>query len=436
MSTFGALSTAVSGLNAQSHAFTDISNNISNSQTVGYKATDTSFSDYVLTSGNAESMNAQGANGTVLATTSYQNQAQGTITSSTNALALAISGNGFFSVDEQSGQSTNATPAFQKTGYFTRDGDFSQDSQGYLVNSSNEYLNGYMVGSNGVLNTTALQPINVSNIAFRPTATTTVTDTATLPSNSAVAAGTGTAGATSQTSTVYDSNGASHSLALNWTNTGSSAWTVSATVDGAAAPSMTANVTFDPAGNLASVTPAGGTAISTGGASAAFTIPAGSGGALGAINVKLGSIGSSAGTTMATGNGSGAVAATPTSDSVTSGTYQGITMTSDGNIMATFDNNQSQLVGKVPLAMFADANALAAHDGQAYTATSGSGQANLTLSSENGAGTLETSSVENSTTNLDTDLTKLITAQQAYGANAKVVTTANTMLQTALSMVQ
>ena len=49
MSVFGALNTAVSGLSAQSHAFTDISNNIANSQTVGYKATETSFSDYVLT---------------------------------------------------------------------------------------------------------------------------------------------------------------------------------------------------------------------------------------------------------------------------------------------------------------------------------------------------------------------------------------------------
>ena len=431
MSIFGALNTAVSGLTAQSHAFSDISNNISNSQTVGYKATDTNFSDLVLTSGNA-----QGTNGGVFAKTAYENEAQGTITSSTNALALAVSGNGFFSVDEQSGQSTSSTPAFQNTAYYTRNGDFTQNNQGYLVNSSNQYLNGYMVDSNGALNTTTLQPINVSNVAFRPTATSKLTDSASLPSAAAVAAGTGTTGATSQTSTVYDTDGQSHTLALNWSNTGPSAWTVSATLDGASAPSMSANVTFDASGKLASVTPSGGTAISTSGADASFTIPSASGSALGAINVSLGTIGSSSGTTMATGSGTGAVAAAPTSDSITSGVYQGITMTSDGNIMAKFDNNQTQLVGKVPLAMFADADALAPQDGQAYTETSGSGRANLTLVGENGAGTLETSAVENSTTDLDTDLTKLITAQQAYGANAKVVTTANTMLQTVLSMTQ
>ena len=433
MSIFGALNTAVSGLTAQSHAFSDISNNISNSQTVGYKATDTSFSDYVLSS-----TNPQGTDGTVRATTTYQNQAQGTITSSTNSLALAISGNGFFSVDEQSGQSTGTATTFQNAAYYTRDGDFSQNNQGYLVNSSNQYLNGYMVGSNGALDTTTLQPINVSNVTFRPTATSKVTDTATLPSAAAVAAGTGTSGATTQTSTVYDTDGKSHTLALNWTPSGtdSSSWTVSATVDGASTPTMSANVTFDSSGNLASVTPSGGSAVSTSGDAAAFTIPADSGNALGAISVNLGTIGSSTGTTMATGSGTGAVAATPTSDSITTGTYQGITMTSDGDVMATFDNNQTQLVGKVPLAMFADANGLAPQDGQAYTATAASGQATITLSGENGAGALETSSVENSTTDLDTDLTKLITAQQAYGANAKVVTTANTMMQTVLSMTQ
>ena len=114
-------------------------------------------------------------------------------------------------------------------------------------------------------------------------------------------------------------------------------------------------------------------------------------------------------------------------------------MTDDGSVMATFQNNDtevSQLVAKVPLAMFASPDSLASQDGEAFTATSGSGAASFTLAGENGAGNLETSAVEGSTTDLDTDLTKLITAQQAYGANAKVVTTANDMLQVALSMKQ
>lgn len=450
MSIYGALNTAVSGLSAQAHAFTDLSNNISNSQTVGYKATDTNFSDYVLTSGAAE-----GTAGTVIATTASENEAQGTISASDNALALAISGRGFFSVDEESGTATTSVPAFQTTAYYTRNGDFTENKTGYLVNSSNEYLNGYNVDSSGTLSTT-LAPINVSNVAFRPTETGTVTLAASLPNAASATTDDATAAAAmTQTQTVYDSTGAAHTLDLTWSYTGTDAsttdttsgdpqYTVSSTLDGVAQTNGGATVTFDSTtGLLASVaqTDATGNTTTTAvtGAAAGFSIPATFNGVSQPISIALGSIGAATGTTMATTSAAvpdGAAATISTDSVTTSGTYTGITMTSDGNIMANFSNNQTQLVGKVPLAMFADANALAATDGEAYTATSGSGAATITLANENGAGSLETSSVEDSTTNLDTDLTKLIVAQQAYGANAKVVTTANEMLQTVLSMKQ
>ena len=47
-----------------------------------------------------------------------------------------------------------------------------------------------------------------------------------------------------------------------------------------------------------------------------------------------------------------------------------------------------------------------------------------------------TQSVESSNTDISTDLTRLISAQQAYGANAKMITTADQMMQTAIQMVQ
>ena len=442
MSIFGALDTAVSGLAAQSQAFTDISNNIANSQTIGYKATDTNFSDYVLNS------SASQISGTVVASTASQNNAQGTITSSTNALALAISGNGFFNVSETNGASTGTSQSFQPNDYYTRNGNFTENNAGYLVNSSNEYLKGYMVDSSGNLNTSSLQTVNVADIAFRPSETGTITYAASLPG--ATAAGTASAAGsttpTSQTQTIYDASGAPHTVGFNWSySQANNAWNVSATVDGASTPSSSAQVTFNASGQIASIaqqtnvgsTPATyGAANTTSDSTASFTIPATLNGTSQAMTVDLGTIGSSSGTTMATdANGVGSNA-TISSDSVTSGNYTGITMTSDGSIMATFDNNKTQLVGKVPLATFADSNGLSSQDGQAYTATSASGAAAINLAGANGAGNLETSSVESSTTNLDSDLTKLITAQNAYGANAKVVTTANEMLQTVLAMKQ
>ena len=442
MSIYGALDTAVSGLAAQSQAFTDISNNIANSQTIGYKATNTNFSDYVLNS------TASQLSGTVIGSTASQNNVQGTITSSTNALALAISGNGFFNVAETNGASTPTSQKFQPNDYYTRNGNFTENSTGYLVNSSNEYLKGYMVDANGNLNTSSLQTVNVANVAFRPSETGTITYAASLPG--ANAAGTASAAGsntpTSQTQTVYDASGAAHTVGFNWSySQASNAWNVSATVDGASTPSAGAQVRFDASGQIASVaqqtnvgsTPAiYGAANSTSNSTASFTIPATLNGTQQVMTVDLGTVGSSSGTTMATNTAGTGANATISSDSVTSGNYTGITMTSDGSIMATFDNNKTQLVGKVPLATFADANGLASQDGEAYTATSASGAASINLAGANGAGNLETASVESSTTNLDSDLTKLITAQNAYGANAKVVTTANEMLQTVLAMKQ
>lgn len=112
MSVSSAMDTAVSGLTAQSVLFSNISNNISNSQTVGYKSTTTSFSDYVEASGALE-----GQSGNVIASTQYANQITGPITSSVANGALAVNGNGFFAVNEISGNSTTSTPSFSNTQY-------------------------------------------------------------------------------------------------------------------------------------------------------------------------------------------------------------------------------------------------------------------------------------------------------------------------------
>ena len=442
MSVFSAMNTAVSGLTAQSVAFNNISNNISNSQTVGYKAVDTSFSDYVEASGALE-----GQSSTVLATTQYSNQTAGAITASTADAALAVNGNGFFAVNEISGVSTATDPAFSTTQYYTRAGDFSSDRNGYLVNSAGEYLDGYMVNpTTGQLDTSKLQPINVNNVKFDPTATANVTMSPTLAGDSTLAAP-ATGAAQTSTQTVYDSAGAAHSLGLTWTQTagataaaggaaatgGTYTLTVSGT-NSATAPKAT--VTFNTDGTLQSITNASGTTNSTAGSVASFAVGA-VGSDTNSINLNLGTIGIAAsGTTMNTASGATFNAGTPTQDGTAAGNFTDFTTQTDGSIVAQFDNGQSQLIAKVPLATFGNANALQAQDGQAYTATVGSGPASVQVAGSNGAGSFETKSVEGSTTSLDTDLTKLIVAQQAYGASAKVVTTANDMLQTALAMKQ
>src|SRR4051794_22090729 len=188
---FGALSTAISGLNAQSAAFGNISDNVANSQTTGFKRVDTSFVDYLTTSTAKE--NEPEA---VVAQPSYVNNVQGTVTQTDNPLGMAITGQGFFAVSQATSVS-NGVPTFntqqfvtaqvvpqkaacgrardrkanfssansptdrvsegvpghhrgvpgQLQQFYTRAGDFSVDANGYMVNSAGQYLNGWAMNA-------------------------------------------------------------------------------------------------------------------------------------------------------------------------------------------------------------------------------------------------------------------------------------------------
>ena len=106
MSLFGSLNTAVSGLPSQSAAFSNIGDNVANSQTVGFKSTDTTFQDYLTSSSATENQS-----GAVVARPDYQNTTEGAITQTGNALNLAISGQGFFNVSQAESES-NGTVTF------------------------------------------------------------------------------------------------------------------------------------------------------------------------------------------------------------------------------------------------------------------------------------------------------------------------------------
>ncbi|WP_249196114.1 flagellar hook protein FlgE [Gluconobacter kondonii] len=417
-SIINAVHTAVSGLNSQSHAFSDLSNNIANSQTTGYKASTTSFEDYVTN--NDLASDGEALSDSVVATTRQHNDNQGMVTTSTNSTALAISGNGFFNVVQATGQSNDSTPVLGTQQYYTRNGDFSQDKNGYLVNTSGYYLEGYNVNATTGTLSTALSPIQVpSTVKFQPTESTKLSMTGQVGSTATSSGGSATTSAT-----AYDSKGNAQTVSLNWTQVNATTWTVSNASD----VTNSATVTFDSStGAIASVN--GQSQAS--GSTASFEYD----GSPQNMTVSLGTIGGTSGVSLATDN------STPTgvstvSDSITTGTFSGISMQTDGSVMASFDNGYSQLVAKIPLTTFASPNNLSPQNGQAYTATSQSGTPQINAVNTNGAGTLSTASVEESTTDLTGDLSKLIVAQQAYGANTKVVSTADQLLQTTLAMIQ
>ena len=139
MGIFDALTTAVAGLQAQSFSLQNISGNIANSETTGYKETDATFADMVA----AAAQNEQTADG-VTASSVATNTVQGTIQSTSVSTDMAINGAGFFVVAQPSGTSDNQ-PEFSGVDAYTRAGNFQMNSSGYLVNGAGYYLMGIPV---------------------------------------------------------------------------------------------------------------------------------------------------------------------------------------------------------------------------------------------------------------------------------------------------
>jgi flagellar hook protein FlgE len=141
MGIYGALSTAVTGLRAQSFALENVSGNIANSQTTGFKRIDTDFVDLI-----PDAATKRQTAGSVLAQSRSTNNVQGDVKGTSTETNMAINGNGFFVVEPAIGQSDGAS-VFSGANFYTRRGDFELDKSGYLVNGAGYYLKGLPIDS-------------------------------------------------------------------------------------------------------------------------------------------------------------------------------------------------------------------------------------------------------------------------------------------------
>ncbi|MDI1346110.1 MAG: flagellar hook-basal body complex protein [Pseudolabrys sp.] len=141
MGIFGALTTAVSGMRAQAFALENISGNIANSQTTGFKRTDTSFQDLIQ-----DNIPSKQQAGNVVANARSTNTVQGNVQSAAVSTYMAINGAGFFVVEKPASFS-DGRPTFSGVDNYTRRGDFGLDQNGYLVNGAGYYLMGIRVDS-------------------------------------------------------------------------------------------------------------------------------------------------------------------------------------------------------------------------------------------------------------------------------------------------
>lgn len=231
MSLYGSMFTAISGLSAQSSALSNVANNIANSQTTGYKRVDTSFSDYVTATSVPTASGVPISSSTVIASGSATNGVQGSIQQTDNALDLAVSGQGFFSVSSPISGTAADNMSFDPRSFYTRAGDFSLNKQGYLVNGQGYYLNGWSVDGSGAVNRTEISPIRVDQGVFDPVATSGISLSANLPNDAE------TGEVVNTQFQVYDRLGTQHSLAVAFTKTSGSSWSMAATNPGGTAGS-------------------------------------------------------------------------------------------------------------------------------------------------------------------------------------------------------
>ena len=276
-------------------------------------------------------------------------------------------------------------------------------------------------------------PIQVNQSHYPPVATSTVSLVANVPSSP-----TATSNLSSDTQ-IYDSSGTAHQLQTSWAQTSTDNWTLTiSSPDNTAGGSTTIGslpVTFNSDGTLASLGTGTGALSNTSSVSAATVqISPDFGSGAQPIKLSLGTFGTTAGVTQFAGSGYTITSATQ--DGAIGGSFTGGEADNNGNIVANYDNGRSVTVAQVPLTTFADADALQRQNGESYTATQSSGAAQTGALGQNGAGTLVVGSTESSNVDIASQLSQLIVAQQAYGANAKVITTANELLTTTLNMKQ
>lgn len=431
MSLFSSMTTAVSGLNAQGRALGAISDNVANSQTVGFKRTDTSFQNHLT-----QSTAAIHESGAVTAKPNYTNSIQGTIEQTENPLAMAVAGQGFFPVQSSTGEK-NGVPAFDAKQFYTRAGDFSLDRNGFMVNSAGYFLQGWQSQANGTIDRTSMAPIRVSQAVFNPVATSKIDLGANLPTDP-------TTPSTSTQVQVYDALGHEQPVNLNWTRTSADRWTLSIDAPGdiASASRGSVDVVFGATsgnpvsagtiGNLGgetgSVTPVAFAA--NGDASLTFTADFGQGPQT--LTLDMGTYGVADGITQYAGTDYNVRSLSQ--NGIPLGSFSSVATRETGDIVVNYDNGQTRLIGKIPVVTFSSPDQLQQADGQAFTRTLESGEARLLDANNNGAGKIVTSSVERSNVDIATEFTKLIVAQRAYSANTRIVTTSDQMLQDTINM--
>lgn len=398
---------AISGLRAAQTDLNVIGNNIANVNTTGFKSSRTEFHDVfaVTATGSSGGGAGQGVNIARVA----QQFIQGNISFTDNGLDLAVSGQGFFILDDNGAR------------VYSRDGSFGINRDGFVVNSNDQKLNAFTADASGTI-TGALAPLQISTANTAPRATAQIVLGANLDSQAAVPlttsfdpADTSSFNNTTATS-VFDSLGGSHLLQIYFVKTAVvNGWDSYTLIDGAAVSGPDALI-FSTTGALA--TPAGGTITLPPFTAAPGTAPLN-------ITVDL-----RASTQFGASFGVNQL----TQDGFTTGRLAGIDIDGDGVVFARFTNGQSEVQGQIALGNFANPQGLQSLGGNNWGETFAAGNVLEGVPGTGSLGLVQSGALEESNVDLSEQLVALIIAQRNFQANAEVISAADTVTQAVINI--
>jgi len=400
----------LSGLNVSAKNLDVIGNNIANVSTIGFKSSQALFSDVYASSITGSTALSVGIGSKL--TSVAQLFTQGNTTVTNNPLDLAISGNGFFMV-----QGTDGSQAF------TRNGQFRLDSDGFIVNASDQRLMGFSVDA-----LTGTVSGNLTSLQIAPTGVAQATTESALTLNLDAEA-TDIAAATaidpndpdtytySTPMTVYDSLGVSHTLSIYFKKSDAAplTWSMAAYLDGTTSALAATPVTFNADGTLA--TPAAPVAIS-----AALT-----NGAATPLAFTLDLDGS---TQFGSSSGVNSVI----QDGRSAGKFIGLQIDNFGVVSGRYDNGQTLSMAQIPLYTFNNPNGLQPVGDNLWLNSSASGNPTPNNPGSGVAGTVRSGAVEDSNVDLTAELVNLIVAQRTYQANAQTIRAQDQILQTLVNL--
>jgi len=415
---FPGFSSALSALTADSDAIDVCGNNLANMNTPGFKSAEVEFSDLMSeTLGGALNPAQVGMGvGPIQTNTNY---IQGAITTTAGPTDAAIQGNGFFVVQDSSGQTL-----------YTRAGSFQIDSAGNLVTANGQSVQGWMAVDGTVNPTGPTSNLSVPMGTLIPgSATTSMSVPVNLDADASTSGSDSTYSAPVQ---VYDSLGNSHTLSINFTKTGTNAWSYTVTIpsadltSGGTATLATGTLSFDGNGNLTSpASTAGPQTIAI------------SGLADGANDMSISwNLFDSSGNSLVTQLSEASAEESVTQNGTAAGQITNVTLQNGGLLVADYSNGQQVTVGQLAMASIQNPNTLLSVGENNLQASAQTAPIVIGAANTAGRGQILGGSLEQSTSDMATEFTNLLTYERSYQAAGRVITTGDQMMQDTLNLIQ